>query len=187
MKNTAAVSLPELDLETDDLLIEIALTAEEVDPALLRAIIPSRKIYLEYLEQHKLNDYPIAQEILAQFEALESSAKIKKRKYHRRSIQDLMKSSLTKTALTRQMAEKLELSNKQSAAFLDLLAETAIKETRRSGLFVIPGIGRLVKTERKARLGRHPQTGEAIKIAAKSVVRFRVAKSAKNAIAAKKD
>ena len=75
-----------------------------------------------------------------------------------------MATGLTKTALTRQLAEKLELTNKQAAAFLDLLAETAIKETKKNGVFVLPGIGRLVKAERKARMGRNPQTGEAIKI-----------------------
>jgi len=52
-----------------------------------------------------------------------------------------MATGLTKTALTRSLAEKLELTNKQSAAFLDLLAETAIKETKKNGVFVIPGIG----------------------------------------------
>jgi DNA-binding protein HU-beta len=81
------------------------------------------------------------------------------------------------------MAEKLELTNKQAAAFLDLLAETAVKETKKTGLFVIPGLGRLVKADRKARMGRNPQTGEAIKIKAKTVVKFRVAKAAKDAIA----
>ena len=94
-----------------------------------------------------------------------------------------MATGLTKTALTRQLAEKLELTNKQSAAFLDLLAETAIKETKKNGVFVIPGIGRLVKAERKARIGRNPQTGAAIKIKAKTVVKFRVAKAAKDVIA----
>jgi DNA-binding protein HU-beta len=94
-----------------------------------------------------------------------------------------MATGLTKTALTRQMAEKLELTNKQSAAFLDLLAETALKETKKNGVFVIPGIGRLVKAERKARIGRNPQTGAAIKIKAKTVVKFRVAKAAKDVIA----
>jgi DNA-binding protein HU-beta len=90
---------------------------------------------------------------------------------------------MTKTALTRQMAEKLEMTNKQAALFLDLLAETAIKETKKNGVFIIPGIGRLVKAERKARMGRNPQTGQAIKIKAKTVVKFRVAKSAKDTIA----
>lgn len=94
-----------------------------------------------------------------------------------------MAAGLTKTALTRQLAEKLEITNKQSAAYLDLLAETAIKETKKNGVFVIPGIGRLVKAERKARMGRNPQTGEPIKIKAKTVVKFRVAKSAKDSIA----
>src|SRR6202142_4210075 len=94
-----------------------------------------------------------------------------------------MATGLTKTALTRHLAEKLELTNKQSAAFLDLLAETAIKETKKNGVFVIPGIRRLVKAERKARIGRNPQTGAAIKIKAKTVVKFRVAKAAKDVIA----
>jgi len=94
-----------------------------------------------------------------------------------------MAATMTKTALVRQLAEKLELTNKQSAAFLDLLADTAIKETKKSGVFVIPGLGRLVKAERKARMGRNPQTGEQIKIKAKTVVKFRVAKSAKDMIA----
>ena len=94
-----------------------------------------------------------------------------------------MAAGMTKTQLVRHMAEKLELTNKQSAAFLDLLAETAVKETKKTGLFVIPGLGRLVKAERKARMGRNPQAGEAIKIKAKTVVKFRVAKAAKDSIA----
>jgi len=89
----------------------------------------------------------------------------------------------TKSALSKLMAEKIEISNKQSTAFLDLLAETAVKETKKNGLFVIPGIGRLVKAERKARVGRNPATGEQIKIKAKTVVKFRVAKAAKDVIA----
>jgi len=94
-----------------------------------------------------------------------------------------MAAGLTKTALTRLLAEKMELTNKQVTAFMELLADTAIKETKKSGVFVIPGIGRLVKAERKARIGRNPQTGEAIKTKAKTVVKFRVAKAAKDAIA----
>jgi DNA-binding protein HU-beta len=95
----------------------------------------------------------------------------------------IMAAGMTKTALVRHLAEKLELTNKQVAGFLDLLAETAVKETKKVGIFVIPGLGRLVKAERKARIGRNPQTGEAIKIKAKTVVKFRVAKAAKDAIA----
>src|SRR3954470_11286008 len=94
-----------------------------------------------------------------------------------------MASGMTKTQLVRMMAEKMEINNKQSAAFLELLADTAVKETKKNGVFVIPGLGRLVKAHRKARLGRNPQTGEEIKIKAKTVVKFRVAKAAKDAIA----
>src|ERR1700722_10457066 len=94
-----------------------------------------------------------------------------------------MAKGMTKTALVRHLAEKLELTNKQTASFLELLAETAVKETKKNGEFTIPGIGKLVKAERKARLGRNPQTGETIKIKAKTVVKFRVAKVAKDTIA----
>jgi DNA-binding protein HU-beta len=94
-----------------------------------------------------------------------------------------MATGLTKTALVRLMAEKLELTNKQVSGFFDALADTAVKETKKNGVFIIPGIGRLVKAERKARVGRTPQTGAAIKIKAKTVVKFRVAKAAKDVIA----
>src|SRR5215475_133199 len=97
-----------------------------------------------------------------------------------------MASGLTKTQLIRQLAEKTELPNKTAAAFLEHLADTAIKETKKNGIFVVPGLGRLVKAHRKARVGRNPQTGEPIQIKAKTVVKFRVAKAAKDAIAPKK-
>jgi len=97
-----------------------------------------------------------------------------------------MATGMTKTQLVRHVAEKHELSNKQAAAILEHLAEVAVRETKKSGVFILPGIGRLVKSNRKARMGRNPQTGEAIKIPAKTVVKFRVAKAAKDAIAPKK-
>jgi DNA-binding protein HU-beta len=97
-----------------------------------------------------------------------------------------MASGMTKTQLVRHLAEKTAVNNKTSAMYLDNLAETAVKETKKNGVFVIPGLGRLVKSNRKARMGRNPQTGEAIKIPAKTVVKFRVAKAAKEAIAPKK-
>ena len=94
-----------------------------------------------------------------------------------------MAKGMTKTALVRAMAEKTELSNKQVGGFFDLLADTAVKETKKNGEFTIPGLGKLVKAERKARLGRNPQTGETIKIKAKTVVKFRISKAAKDSIA----
>ena len=94
-----------------------------------------------------------------------------------------MAKGLTKTALIRTMADQMELPTKQIAQFFDVMSQTAVKETKKNGEFTIPGIGKLVKAERKARTGRNPQTGEAIKIKAKTVVKFRVAKAAKDAIA----
>lgn len=89
---------------------------------------------------------------------------------------------MTKTALIRFMAEQMEMPTKQIGAFLDLLVETATTQTRKQGEFTIPGLGKLVKAQRAARIGRNPQTGEAIKIKAKTTVKFRLAKSAKDAV-----
>jgi len=96
-----------------------------------------------------------------------------------------MAAGMTKTQLVRHLAEKNTMSNKAAAAFLESLSETALAQTKKNGMFVLPGIGKLVKAHRKARLGRNPQTGEEIKIKAKTVVKFRVAKAAKDAIAPK--
>jgi DNA-binding protein HU-beta len=89
---------------------------------------------------------------------------------------------MTQTQLVRGLAEKCECSNKQSRALLETLATLAVSEVKKNGVFVLPGIGRLVRVDRKARMGRNPATGEAIKIPAKKVVKFRVAKAAKDSI-----
>jgi DNA-binding protein HU-beta len=89
---------------------------------------------------------------------------------------------MTQTQLVKSLAESNEVSNKQMKEILEKLAATAIAEVKKNGVFVLPGIGRLVRQDRKARTGRNPATGETIKIPAKKVVKFRVAKAAKDAI-----
>lgn len=89
---------------------------------------------------------------------------------------------MTQTAIIRELAERAEVNNKVAKAFIEGLAELAVRETKKNGVFIVPGIGRLVRAERKARTGRNPATGEAIKIPAKKVVKFRLAKSVKDAI-----
>lgn len=89
---------------------------------------------------------------------------------------------MTQTQLVRELAESCGTNNKGAKAFLENYANIAVRETKKNGVFVIPGIGRLVRVERKARMGRNPATGEAIKIPAKKVVKFRVAKAVKDAI-----
>ena len=93
---------------------------------------------------------------------------------------------MTKTQLVRHVAEKVGTNNKTAATFLETLAEIAVKETKKNGLFVLPGLGRLKKVQRKARMGRNPQTGEPIKIAAKTTAKFYLAKAVKDSIAPKK-
>jgi DNA-binding protein HU-beta len=89
---------------------------------------------------------------------------------------------MTQTQIIQTLADKCEVPKKVAKNLLDTLALTAVSEVKKTGLFVIPGIGRLVRVDRKARMGRNPATGAAIKIAAKKVVKFRVAKAAKGAI-----
>ena len=89
---------------------------------------------------------------------------------------------MSKTQVIRYMAEKTELPVGQCAAFLAGLVELAITQTKKNGEFTVPGLGKLVKAQRSARMGRNPATGEVIKIKAKTTVKFRLAKSAKDAI-----
>jgi len=89
---------------------------------------------------------------------------------------------MTQSEIVQALADKCEVPKKTAKGLMDHLAMTAITEVKKNGMFVIPGIGRLVRVDRKARMGRNPATGEAIKIAAKKVVKFRVAKVAKDAV-----
>jgi DNA-binding protein HU-beta len=89
---------------------------------------------------------------------------------------------MTKTQIVAHLAEKAGIPKKTAAAVLEELATLATKEAKSSGQFVVPGLGKAVKANRKARMGRNPQTGEAIKIPAKTVVKFRLAKAFKEAV-----
>ncbi len=89
---------------------------------------------------------------------------------------------MTKTQLQTTLAEETGTDRKTAGVFLNQLAEIAYRETKKAGEFTIPGIGKLVKQKRKARTGVNPKTGEKLKIAAKTVVKLRVAKAAKDAV-----
>lgn len=89
---------------------------------------------------------------------------------------------MSKTQLMTELATVTGTNKKTAAAFVDALWGIAYRETKKVGEFVIPGIGKLVKKQTKARLGRNPATGAEIKIPAKIVIRFRVAKAAKDAV-----
>jgi DNA-binding protein HU-beta len=91
-----------------------------------------------------------------------------------------MAKALTKSQIVAGVAEASELSKKQVVAALEALVAMAYKGSKDG--FTVPGLGKLVLVNRKARMGRNPATGEAIKIKAKKVVKFRVAKAAKDAI-----
>ena len=89
---------------------------------------------------------------------------------------------MTQTQIVKELAETTGVGNKVAKQFLEKFTEIAVRETKKKGVFVMPGIGRLVRVERKARTGRNPATGESIKIPAKKVVKFRIAKAVKDAI-----
>ena len=84
---------------------------------------------------------------------------------------------MTKSQVASHLASKFELTKRQGTAILEELATLAAKEAKKG--FVFPGVGKLVVVNRKARMGRNPQTGESIKIPAKRVLKFRIAKAMK--------
>ena len=89
---------------------------------------------------------------------------------------------MTKTELQVAPAAATETNKRIAGVFLDTLGNLAYKEIKKNGEFVLPGFGKLVKQKRKARVGFNPKTQQKIKIPAKTVVKFRVAKAAKDAI-----
>jgi DNA-binding protein HU-beta len=91
---------------------------------------------------------------------------------------------MTKTETVRELAERSGVDRKQAAAVLEELAKLSYEQARDG--FTIPGLGKLVLVDRKARMGRNPATGEQIQIPAKRVLKFRIAKQAKDAVLAAK-
>ena len=89
---------------------------------------------------------------------------------------------LTKAQLVTTLSENLDITKKDVNNFIDTLNDLAYEETKKNGAFTLPGMGKLVLVKRKARMGRNPATGEEIKIKAKTVVKFRVAKACKDTI-----
>ncbi len=93
-----------------------------------------------------------------------------------------MAKPMTKSKIVATLADKNGMSKKAVSTFFEELAKLAAKECKGVGKFVIPGLGRAVKRHTKARMGRNPQTGEAIKIKAKTVVRMRPSKQFKEMV-----
>lgn len=89
---------------------------------------------------------------------------------------------MTKSQFVQSMADMMGLSKKDASAKWDAFVEMVYKEVKSSGEFSLPGLGKLVKKQRAARTGRNPLTGAEIKIPAKTVVKFRVAKQVKDTV-----
>jgi DNA-binding protein HU-beta len=90
-----------------------------------------------------------------------------------------MAKAMTKTQIMAKLAEKTNMKKKEILLVVEEIVALAYKEAKNG--FTIPGLGKLVVVNRKARMGRNPATGEAIKIPAKKVLKFRIAKAAKDA------
>jgi DNA-binding protein HU-beta len=95
-----------------------------------------------------------------------------------------MAKMMTKTQVMGHLSQKTGLTKKQVMEIFDETLSLASKEAKNG--FVLPGFGKLVVANRKARMGRNPQTGEPIKIPAKRVCKFRLAKSLKDTALGKK-
>jgi DNA-binding protein HU-beta len=91
-----------------------------------------------------------------------------------------MAKALSKSQIAAAIADKAGLTKKQATDILEQIAQLAYKNAKNT--FTLPGLGKLVLVNRAARLGRNPATGQPIQIPAKRVVKFRVAKAAKDAI-----
>ncbi|GMU25915.1 HU family DNA-binding protein [Candidatus Uhrbacteria bacterium UHB] len=89
---------------------------------------------------------------------------------------------MTKSQILQGLAEKTSLTKKDVATLMEAMTEMAYDQVKKAGEFTFPGVGKLVKVHRKARMGRNPATGQQIQIPAKTVVKFRVAKAAKDAV-----
>lgn len=92
--------------------------------------------------------------------------------------------AMTKTETVRELSERSGVDRKQVGSVLEELAKLSYEQARDG--FTIPGLGKLVLVDRKARMGRNPATGEQIQIPAKRVLKFRIAKQAKDAVLAAK-
>ena len=95
-----------------------------------------------------------------------------------------MAKMMTKSQTIDALAKKTGLNKRQVAGVLEHLTSLAAKEAKHG--FVVPGLGKLVLSDRPARMGRNPRTGEPIRIPAKRVVKFRIAKAMKDAVLGKK-
>ena len=96
------------------------------------------------------------------------------------------KKRMSQSEVVNHFAEKYELKRAQVKELFEELANLATSEVKESGEFVLPGFGKLVLSERKAREGRNPQTGETIQIPAKTALKFRIGKGLKDSVIPKK-
>lgn len=95
------------------------------------------------------------------------------------------KKRLTQTEIINHLSEKSGMKRTQTKDFMNELANLATNEVKKNGEFTLPGFGKLVLSERKAREGRNPATGEPIKIPAKTTLKFRIGKAMKDTIGSK--
>ncbi|HEV2706365.1 MAG TPA: HU family DNA-binding protein [Pyrinomonadaceae bacterium] len=96
------------------------------------------------------------------------------------------KKRMSQSEVLNHFADKTGLKRAQIKEFFEELADLASREVKSSGEFTLPGFGKLVLSERKAREGRNPQTGETIQIPAKTTLKFRVGKGMKDNVVPKK-
>ena len=94
---------------------------------------------------------------------------------------------MNKKDLVEAIAKKAEISQKDAAAALAAFTDAVAAELKKKeGKVQLVGFGTFYTAERKARTGRNPQNGKAIKVKAAKVPKFKAGKALKDAMNAKK-
>ena len=93
---------------------------------------------------------------------------------------------MSQSEVVNHFAEKYGMKRAQVKELFEEMANLAASEVKENGEFVLPGFGKMVLSERKAREGRNPQTGETIQIPAKTTLKFRLSKGMKDSVVPKK-
>lgn len=180
-----------------EIIIELsektATTLEKVFDAdapeeLAKIIDINPKDFREFLQEKNIKPDKDLEEFIRELErkASEKNTKVKAVGSQRDQEQGQDRSHrMTQTEIINHLAEKTGVKKSDAKEFFSVLSDLATKEVKTSGEFIIPGFGKLVKTQRPAREARNPATGKTLKIPARTTVKFRVGKALKEAVAIK--
>lgn len=155
----------QINEKTDALLSQIADSADETDPDFLRKIIPNKESFLKFLRDRGRIDDPDARAIIAGLESYKAKEAVR----HPESL-----SSGAGRNMQEILAEQIGLPQDTVREMLREYTKLLVKETRRHGSSVFPGLGSLIVTTGQTRVGRNPASGATVRIRPKKVVKLRL-------------